>query len=112
MVLKVVRLDRQGSHMVERFFYTLGMSSIFPVELQHALLCMQFSYYAGNIADGALIQKNTVHFHSSVLREILEGKGLFHVTGICKHLCYDTLFILKGYRTCPLFSALKGIEFL
>ncbi len=25
---------------------------------------------------------------SSVFREIIKGKGLFHVTGTCNHLCY------------------------
>jgi hypothetical protein len=25
---------------------------------------------------------------SSVFREILSGRGLFHVTATCKHLCY------------------------
>jgi hypothetical protein len=69
--------------MVERFytylvFHLHFLIHIFPAILQHALLSMQFSYYAGNIAAGALIQTNTVHLFSFILREILKGKGLFH----------------------------------
>ncbi len=43
-------------------------------------------------------------FFSSVFREILRGRGLFHVTGTCNHLCY---IIWKGCLL-PFVLALKG----
>ena len=43
----------------------------------------------------------------SVFREILRGRGLFHVTATCKHLCY---IVWKGYFP-PFDPALKGIKF-
>jgi hypothetical protein len=67
---------------------------------------MQFADSAGNIAAGALIQTNTLF--SSVLTDILIGRGLFHVTGSSKHFCY---IIWKGYLP-PFVPALKGIKFL
>jgi hypothetical protein len=75
---------------------------------------MQFADSAGNIAVGALIQKNTLSFcilriFLSVFREIMKGKGLIHVTGKGKRLCYITVF---ERVTFTLFSALKGIKFL
>jgi hypothetical protein len=53
---------------------------VLSAALQPAVLCVQFADSAGNIAAGALIQ--------TVFREILRGRGLFHVTATCKHLCY------------------------
>ncbi len=44
---------------------------------------------------------------SSVFREILRGRGLFHVTATCKHLCY---IVWKGYLP-PFDPVLKGIKF-
>ncbi len=44
---------------------------------------------------------------SSVFREILRGRGLFHVTATCKHLCY---IVWKGYLP-PFDPALKCIKF-
>ncbi len=44
---------------------------------------------------------------SSVFREILRGRGLFHVTATCKHLCY---IVRKGYLP-PFDPAIKGIKF-
>jgi hypothetical protein len=44
---------------------------------------------------------------SSVFREILRGRGLFHVTATFKHLYY---IVLKGYLP-PFDPALKGIKF-
>ncbi len=73
------------------FYFNLSSPSV----IQPALLYMQFTDSAGNIAAGALIKTNTVHFiiiyflnFSSVYTEILRGRGLFHVTGTRKHLCY------------------------
>ncbi len=44
---------------------------------------------------------------SSDFREILRGRGLFHVTATCKHLCY---IFWKGYLP-PFDPALKDIKF-
>ncbi len=44
---------------------------------------------------------------SSVFKEIHRGRGLFHVTATCKHLCY---IVWKGYLH-PFHPALKGIKF-
>ncbi len=53
---------------------------------------------------------NIVYFlnFSTVYRQILRGRGLFHVTGTCKHLCY---IVWKGCLP-PFFEALKDIKFL
>ena len=80
--------------------------------LQPALLCVQFADSAGNIAACALIQTNTLYYgifwkFSSVFIEIIRGRGLFHVTATCKHLCY---IVWKGYLP-PFDPALKGIKF-
>ncbi len=44
---------------------------------------------------------------SSVFREILRGRGLFHVTAKCKHLCD---IVWKDYFP-PFDPALQGIKF-
>jgi hypothetical protein len=43
---------------------------------------------------------------SSVFREILRGRGLFHVTATCKHLCY---IAWKGYLP-PFWSSSKRYQ--
>jgi hypothetical protein len=72
---------------------------------------MQFTDSVDNIAAGALIWTNTLflYFHNifSVFREILKGKGLFHVTVTWKHV---TSF--ERVPCPPFVLALKGIKFL
>ncbi len=63
---------------------------------------MQFADSASNIAAGPLIQTTTLSFcifknFLLFFREILKGKGLFHVTSTCKRLCY----IIRRFL-CPL----------
>jgi hypothetical protein len=64
---------------------------------------MKIADSSGNIAAGALIQTNTLFYcifmnFSYVLRDILRGRGLFHVTGLGKNLfervCCPLLFQL------------------
>ncbi len=65
-----------------------------PAVLLLARLCMQFAYFAGTVAAGALIQTNTFSF--CIFRTFLlfseRGKELFHVT----HMQTLMLHYLKG----------------
>ncbi len=83
--------------------------------LQPALFCMQFANYAGNIAVGTLIQKNTLPFCIFWIFPLFSERSwkvkdwfMIHVTGTWKHFSY---IIWKGYFH-PFVSALKCIKFL
>ncbi len=95
--------------MLPPFFY-FNLSSLSSIETCTALRAIrrfrrQYCSRCSN-SDKYTLLWYFLNF-SSVFREILRGRGLFHVTATCKHLCY---IVWKGYLP-PFDPALKGIKF-
>ncbi len=94
--------------MLPSFFYfnLSSLSGIATCTALHAIRRFRRQYCSRSNSDKYTLLWYFLNF-SSVFREILSGRGLFHVTATCKHLCY---IVWKGYLP-PFDSALKGIKF-
>jgi hypothetical protein len=89
------------------FFY-LNLSSpsgIATCTALHAIRRFRRQY----CSRGSNLDKYTLLLY--IIREILRGRGLFHVTGTCKHLCYGTL-LERVTVLAPSCLSLKDIKFL